>query len=85
MLYGAVDPTSLIGIDGNFYINTTTHVFFGPKWLGVWPAGTSMIGPQGPQGIKGDKGDKGDQGIQGLPGHSGRARCRWQHRALWRG
>jgi hypothetical protein len=58
VLYGASDPTT-IGIDGNFYINTTTHFMFGPKAAGAWPAGTSLIGPQGPQGVQGPQGTPG--------------------------
>lgn len=50
VLYGTADPAPFVGVDGNFYINTTTHFLFGPKTLGVWPAGTSMVGPQGPRG-----------------------------------
>jgi hypothetical protein len=46
VLYGNIDPTTPVGRDGDFYINTTTHFIFGPK-AGVWPAGTSLIGPQG--------------------------------------
>ena len=53
VLYGTVDPTAAVGIDGNFYINTTTHFIFGPKAGGAWPAGTSLIGPQGPTGPQG--------------------------------
>ncbi|KYK50042.1 hypothetical protein A1D31_22280 [Bradyrhizobium liaoningense] len=53
VLYGSVDPGAGTGVDGNFYINTTTHFMFGPKALGAWPAGTSLIGPQGPQGPQG--------------------------------
>jgi hypothetical protein len=71
ILYGSTDPAPSLGVDGNFYINTATHFMFGPKWLGVWPAGTSLIGPQGPQGVKGDKGDQGIQGIQGPQGIQG--------------
>lgn len=56
VLYGSVDPLAGTGVDGNFYINTTTHFMFGPKALGAWPAGTSLIGPQGPQGIQGPPG-----------------------------
>jgi hypothetical protein len=47
VLYGPTDPSSVMGIDGNFYINTTTHMMFGPKSGGAWPAGVSLIGPQG--------------------------------------
>jgi hypothetical protein len=59
VLYGAADPVAGTGVNGNFYINTTTHFLFGPKAGGAWPAGTSLVGPQGPQG---------NQGPQGTPG-----------------
>jgi hypothetical protein len=53
VLYGTSDPTSGIGVNGNFYINTASNYLFGPKTSGAWPAGTSLVGPQGPQGIPG--------------------------------
>jgi hypothetical protein len=56
VLYGTVNPVAGTGVDGNFYINTTTHFMFGPKALGAWPAGTSLVGPQGAQGIQGPPG-----------------------------
>ncbi|SIO49912.1 hypothetical protein SAMN05443247_06579 [Bradyrhizobium erythrophlei] len=64
VLYGAADPTAGQGVNGNFYINTTTHFMFGPKAAGAWPAGTSLIGPQGAQGVQGI------QGVQGTPGNT---------------
>ncbi|MGY3130127.1 hypothetical protein ACVWZM_000809 [Bradyrhizobium sp. USDA 4501] len=64
VLYGPADPTAAVGVNGDFYINTTTHFIFGPKAAGAWPAGTSLIGPQGPQGIQGI------QGVQGIPGNT---------------
>lgn len=62
VLYGAADPVAGTGVNGNFYINTTTHFMFGPKAAGAWPAGTSLVGP---------KGDKGDMGPAGPPGAAG--------------
>jgi hypothetical protein len=59
ILYSAADPSSGQGVDGNFYINTTSHFLFGPKAGGAWPAGTSLVGPQGIQG---------PQGVQGVAG-----------------
>ena len=56
ILYGASDPTAGVGVNGNFYINTTTHFLFGPKAGGAWPAGTSLVGPQGAQGPAGTPG-----------------------------
>jgi len=53
VLYGAINPTAATAFDGCFYINTTTNTLFGPKANGIWPTGTSLIGPQGPQGPAG--------------------------------
>lgn len=49
ILNGTVDPTTE-GVDGDFYINTTSDEIFGPKTAGSWGSGTSLVGPQGPQG-----------------------------------
>lgn len=49
ILFGSVDPTTE-GVDDNFYINDSTKTFFGPKASGVWPPGTSLVGPAGPAG-----------------------------------
>jgi hypothetical protein len=43
VLYGTAAPTTE-GVDGNFYIRTTTSFLYGPKAGGTWPAGVSMIG-----------------------------------------
>ncbi|WP_028164132.1 hypothetical protein [Bradyrhizobium elkanii] len=69
--YGATDPTASVGVNGDFYVNTTTHFMFGPKAGGAWPAGTSLVGPQGPQGPQGIQGVQGPQGTQGVPGADG--------------
>lgn len=45
--YGAADPTGSDGVDGEFWINTTSHYLFGPKAAGAWPAGISLVGPTG--------------------------------------
>ncbi len=75
VLYGAANPTAQ-GVDGDFYINTTTSFIFGPKAGGAWPGGTSLVGPQGPrgdQGVQGVQGPKGDTGNTGPQGPSGTA------------
>jgi hypothetical protein len=56
MRYGAGAPSSGLGVDGDFYINTNTDTLYGPKASGVWPAGTSLVGPAGPQGPAGING-----------------------------
>jgi len=56
MLNGNVNPSTLTGNDGDFYINTATNELFGPKANGTWPAGVSLIGAIGPQGVTGPQG-----------------------------
>ena len=58
VLNGTVAPTTE-GVDGDFYLNTTTTEIYGPKASGVWGAGTSLIGTQGPQGPAGADGAAG--------------------------
>lgn len=43
ILNGIIDPTSGIGNNGDFYINTNTFSIFGPKTSGVWGTGTRLI------------------------------------------
>jgi hypothetical protein len=48
LLSGAGAPSNTIGIDGDFYVDTTTGVLYGPKASGVWPTpGTKLGGVQG--------------------------------------
>jgi hypothetical protein len=70
MLYGVGAPTGVIGHDGDFYIDTNAHVIYGPKNFGVWPAGTSIIGPAGPTGAPGPTGPTGSTGSQGPRGNA---------------
>lgn len=40
ILNGAGNPSNLYtGTDGDYYINTSTYTFFGPKANGTWPVG----------------------------------------------
>lgn len=43
ILAGDADPTGSVGVDGEFYINTTTLQIFGPKALGAWPPGIELV------------------------------------------
>ncbi|WP_345948278.1 hypothetical protein ABDD95_15620 [Mucilaginibacter sp. PAMB04274] len=44
LLYGSINPSNgTTGTNGDFYINTTTWVLFGPKVNGSWPGGVTMI------------------------------------------
>lgn len=64
ILNGSGGPSeSTGGVNGDFYLDTTAKVLYGPKVNGAWPAtGTSLIGPQGEQGIQGAPGSQGAQG-----------------------
>lgn len=69
ILYGTSAPTTE-GNDGDFFINTSTHILYGPKAT-TWPAGTSLIGPQGEIGLTGPAGSTGSQGPAGSQGAAG--------------
>jgi len=79
ILSGSVNPTSSEGVDGQFYVNTATNVFFGPKTSGSWPAGVSIVGPTGaastvtgPTGPTGPSGGPtGPTGATGAEGPTG--------------
>ncbi|QYY33242.1 MULTISPECIES: hypothetical protein [Cupriavidus] len=64
LLSGTGDPTPDIGKDGDFYLNTTTGMLFGPKANGVWPAGVSVAGT-GSTGTKNDPGVPANTGTAG--------------------
>jgi hypothetical protein len=54
----------VLGGAGDYYIDTQTIKFYGPKTNSGWgPAITISQGASGPIGPKGDKGDKGDIGL----------------------
>jgi lysophospholipase L1-like esterase len=72
ILNGATDPSNLsTGNNGDFYLNTTTMTFFGPKAGGVWPAGISIIGTTGADGPAGPQGSAGATGAAGPTGATG--------------
>jgi hypothetical protein len=51
ILNGTVAPPISIGSNGDFYINTTTSVLYGPRTASGWGSGTSLVGPQGPSSV----------------------------------
>ena len=72
VLNGTTNPSNLYtGTDGDFYLNTATLTFFGPKAGGVWPDGISLAGAAGEDGATGPKGDTGDTGPTGADGSAG--------------
>ncbi|MDI6033753.1 hypothetical protein QLS91_11775 [Flavobacterium sp. LB2P84] len=51
ILNGNTNPSSAIGSDGDFYINTGSVVLYGPKTSGGWPSdGIALVGPKGGAG-----------------------------------
>ncbi len=50
ILNGTVVPTTQ-GVNGDFYLNTSTNILYGPKTAGSWGSGTLLIGPAGAAGI----------------------------------
>jgi len=71
VLNGAGNPANSFGNNGDFYINTTSNILFGPKANGVWPIGISLVGPQGPIGLTGPTGATGATGLAGPVGATG--------------
>jgi len=60
----------MTGIDGDYYLNTTTGDIF-QKVSGSWVKIGNLKGAQGPEGPQGDKGDKGDTGAPGSVWYNG--------------
>jgi len=69
VLNGTSDPSSIDGVDGDFYINTSTLTIFGPKGatlVGQWDTpGTALTGPAGAAGAAGATGATGATGPAG--------------------
>src|SRR5690606_38852361 len=47
LLNGSGTPSSALGLDGDFYIDTASWNIYGPKSGGAWGSATSLIGPTG--------------------------------------
>jgi hypothetical protein len=56
VLNGTSNPTTGVGNNGDFYINTSSNTLFGPKASGSWPSGVSLVGPTGATGAQGPAG-----------------------------
>lgn len=52
VLNGTVIPAATIGKTGDFYINTATSTFYGPKTAAGWGDGKSILGAKGTAGSK---------------------------------
>lgn len=47
---GTAVPASTLGVNGDYYLNTATYLFYGPKANNAWPAPINLRGSQGPAG-----------------------------------
>jgi hypothetical protein len=45
LLSGGADPAATTGTEGDFYLNTTTYLMFGPRTAAGWGSGASLVGP----------------------------------------
>lgn len=74
VLSGVSAPSSALGANGDFFIDTTAYALYGPKTAGSWGSPVSLIGPtgsMGPTGVQGFQGFQGPQGFQGVFGNTG--------------
>ncbi|MDB5946137.1 MAG: hypothetical protein JWQ33_1163, partial [Ramlibacter sp.] len=63
LLSGSAPPTSDLGANGDFYLDSTSGRLYGPKAQGAWPsASLSLVGPAGPAGPAGPQGATGASG-----------------------
>ena len=83
VLSGTSDPTEGIGVDGDFYINTTTKMMFGPKTAGSWGSSFSLVGPAGSPGPKGAQGPVGPASVTVTQTFSGAAETILGGNSFW--
>lgn len=70
---GSGVPGSGLGINGDYYYDTTNYRWYGPKAGGAWGGYISIIGPTGATGATGPAGATGPTGPAGPTGATGPA------------
>ncbi|MFM6842092.1 MAG: hypothetical protein ACKOVI_06750, partial [Candidatus Planktophila sp.] len=66
LISGMAAPDSQTGFVGDFYLDITTKMIYGPKTERAgWGVGSSITGPQGPVGSQGPTGPTGAAGAPG--------------------
>lgn len=75
ILNGVGVPSSGLGINGDFYIDTTASTIYGAKAAGAWGSATSLVGATGATGAgaTGAVGPTGNVGATGAVGPTGTA------------
>lgn len=72
LISGATIPDTQTGFIGDFYLDYSTKIIYGPKTeRGGWGVGSSITGPQGASGPVGPQGPQGPAGTNGAPGGFG--------------
>lgn len=71
LLSGLGPPAGNVGFNGDYYYEVDGKKWYGPKAVGVWPAGFSVVGPVGPAGAAGGVGPAGPAGGVGPVGPEG--------------
>jgi hypothetical protein len=52
IITGTTTPTSGIGVEGNFYLDATAHILYGPKTGATWPVAIAQgAAPAGPSEV----------------------------------
>lgn len=59
IISGSGSPSSGVGHDGDWYMDESSFMMYGPKASGSWGLATSIIGPTGPTGATGAQGPAG--------------------------
>ena len=67
ILNGTVVPSSLLGKNGDFYLNTINLRLYGPKTSEGWGDGVLLVGPTGDTGEQGPPGESGEGGGSEIP------------------
>jgi hypothetical protein len=68
VLSGNGTPTTTTGANGDFYLDLTSSLFYGPKSAAGWGTGFSMKGASGATGASGTNGTNGTNGNRILNG-----------------
>ncbi|MBB2151206.1 collagen-like protein [Pedobacter gandavensis] len=71
ILSGTGIPATTLGKDGDYYIDKTTSIFYGPKAGSAWNTSVSLKGQTGANGSNGTNGSNGANGADGTNGSNG--------------
>lgn len=82
-LSGTSAPATNLGVQNDFYINTSTGDYYKKTGLTTWTFQTNLTGPIGPQGLTGQTGAQGIQGPQGTAGINGTNGANGLNGATW--